>query len=505
MSARTSGNAVVLELTDTNLLALLQAMKTCVILHDARTRDILWANAAACSALGFTVEELLPLKAPDMSSNAAKYRHEIGIQWLTDAAKNGESIIEWCYRAKDGTEILSEAVATRVALRERDVVMVQFRDIGAEERIKKDLKRFEARLKEFMHDLDEGIAVLSAQGDVQYLSESSCRLLALSSGTPPPGFVAMCDEASRRTVLDHLKRASERQKSVPFRYRIRTGDGAWRWHDASCRYVELEDDLSGILLHFRDVTAQVDAEEQRRVIERKLEYLARYSAMGEMAMTLSHELSQPLASARNFIEGGMMRLGDLPPGPRDVMWGMQNALRQVERASEIIKSVRGYVVKLEQIEQTIDLNAIVDEVDYFISLKAREMGVRFESTASDRALPVRCEKVLIGQVILNFAFNAIEAMLAVPESARRLAIHTYAEQGRAVLRVSDTGVGIDIGQHQKVFDGFFTSKLGGNGIGLSLCKNIVARHGGDVWAEANPARGTSFFFSLPFAGSVAQD
>ncbi|WP_423761584.1 PAS domain-containing sensor histidine kinase [Burkholderia sp. NLJ2] len=488
----------VFELLDADRLALLQSLKTCMILHDAKTKAILWANAAACNALGFTVEELRPLKAPDMSRNAEKYRHEIGLQWLKDAAENGESIIEWCYRAKDGTEILSEAVATRVKLHDCDVLMVQFRDIAAEERIKKDLKRFETRLKEFMHDLSEGVAVLSAGGEIKYLSESSCRLLGLQADSSTlMNFTELCDGTSRRIVLAQLAEAELRHEPTSFRYRIRNGDGSLRWHDAFCRHVELEDDLSGILLHFRDVTPQVEAEEMRRVSERKLEYLARYNAMGEMAMTLSHELSQPLASARNFLEGGMMRLNESPVIPEEVMWGMESVLKQVERASIIIKSVRDYVVKLEQVEEVIDLNAIVHDVEYFIALKTREVGVALEFALSDHPIWVRCEKILIGQVILNFAFNAVEAMLDVPETSRFLTIRTCSERGRALLRVSDTGVGIDLGQHEKVFDGFFTSKLGGNGIGLSLCKNIVSRHGGDVWAEANLGRGTSFCFTLP--------
>lgn len=487
---------------DTDYLALLQSLKTCIILHDATTRNILWANAAACKVLGFTVEELLPLKAPDMTRKADKYRHEIGIQWLKSAAEDGEAIIEWCYRAKDGTEILTEAIATRVALSARAVVMVQFRDIAAEERIKEDLHRLEMRLKEFMHDLSEGITVLTPDGDISYLSASSRRLLGLPDerGTPI-NFIELCHASSRALVTKRLNDACESEAPVTLRYRIRNGDGSIRWHDGSCRYVSLKDDLSGVLLHFRDVTAQVFADEKRRLSERKLEYLARYNAMGEMAMTVSHELSQPLASARNFIEGGILRLIDLPDPPTDILWGMKNVLKQVERASSVIKSVRDYVVKLEQVEETVDLNAVVNEVDYFIALKAREARVRVVTDLADRPLLIDCEKVLIGQVILNFAFNAIDAMTDIPLTERILILRTGTEAGRAVMQVADHGKGIDLGAQQKMFDGFFTSKMNGNAIGLSLCRNIVARHRGDVWCEANTPRGASFFFSLPVSAT----
>jgi len=493
-------NATLFELQNADHLALLQSLKTCLILHDAKTKSILWANAAACNVLGFTVQELLPLKAPDMTRKAEKYRREIGLQWLEDAVKKGESIIEWCYRAKNGTEILSEAVATRVTLRDRDVVMVQFRDIAAEERIKQDLKRLETRLREFMHNLSEGIAVLTPDGDIKYLSESSSRLLGLSNeNAVPVNFIALCHEASRKAFSAHLTQACKSTTIKMFRYRIRNMNGAVRWHDASCRYIEIEDELNGVLLHFRDITDSVEAQEIRYRNERKLEHLARYNAMGEMAMTIAHELSQPLASAQNFLEGGLLRLSQLQPPPAAVIWGMESTLKQVERASTVIKSVRDYVVKLEQVEELVDLHAIVHDVEYFISLKARASGVRFETHLANGPLSILCEKILIGQVILNFAFNAIEAMNGIPAGKRALIISTRTEGTRVVLKVSDNGPGIDTGNQQRVFGGFFTSKISGNGIGLSLCKNIIARHRGDVWVEAHAPHGASFCFSLPTA------
>ncbi|MBN8896949.1 MAG: hypothetical protein J0H35_01985 [Rhodospirillales bacterium] len=106
-----------------DFLALLQAMPLCVILHDAQTKEILWANNAALAVLGFTLEELVPLKAPDMTAKAPQYRRSVGLRWLEGAARTGQRTIEWCYRSKQGVEILSEAVATRVHLQERDVLV----------------------------------------------------------------------------------------------------------------------------------------------------------------------------------------------------------------------------------------------------------------------------------------------------------------------------------------------------------------------------------------------
>ncbi len=479
---------------------MMDALSSCVILHDADTKTILWANAAACAVLGFTLEELLPLKAPDMSSPAKQYERETGRRWLHGAVLHGINVVEWCYRTKNGEDILSEAIATLVHLARQDVVMVQFRNIAREEQIKREMKRLESRLKEFMQDSDEGLAVLRPDGGIEYLSDAGRKLLGLAVDQPLPPFTALCDAVSLPAVQELLLLALPGAMSFPITYGIELADGSRRWHQASCRYIEIENDLKGHLLHFRDITLQVEAEQARRRQQEALEYLARYNAMGEMATAIAHELSQPLAAIGNYLEGAILRLHGQAPSHESVVWGLQNASRQVDHAAAIIRSVREYVVKLEQAEALIDLNDILAETHYFIEMKAGEAGVSIELAPGIGPLTVSCERVLIGQVILNFAFNAIEEMQRFPAERRRIRISTARRDDKVVLAVEDQGNGIDAALHERLFDGFFTSKVSGNGIGLALCKNIVARHRGDIWAQSSPQGGAAFCFALPLAG-----
>ena len=478
---------------------LMEALKLCVIIHEAHTKNILWANPSACAVLGFPLEELLPLKAPDMSSRADKYRREIGRAWLHGAVTHGNNVIEWCYRAKNGDEILSEATATLVHLEGQDVVMVQFRDIAGEEQIKRDMKRLESRLKEFMQDSDEGVAVLRADAGIEYISDTGRKLLGIGPDQPLPArFTDLCVAASRPAIMELLAAPWPEAIAFPFQYQIHSdGEGRRRWHSGSCRYIEIENDLKGHLLHFRDVSDQVEAEQARLVQQNALEYLARYNAMGEMATAIAHELSQPLAAIRNFLEGAVLRLNSAGGLHDNVVWGLQSAQRQVDHAALIIASVREYVVKLEQAEAQIDLNDIIAEVRYFIEMKAAESRVRVEVACTGERLMVSCEKVLIGQVMLNLAFNAIEEMSKFPPDERRIVIGSARIGERAVLKVQDSGGGIAAEHRERLFDGFFSSKVSGNGIGLALCKNIVARHRGDIWAEAAEPAGTVFCFGLP--------
>lgn len=460
---------------------LMQALKYCVLLHDARTYDILWANRAACELLGWTVDELRPLKAPDMSKNSLQYSRALGHRWLGQAAEHGISATEWCYRSKSGEEILTEAIAIRVALPARTVVMVQFRDIAEEKAVRRDLFRTESRLRAFLSGLAEGIVVLDDTDRVVFASESAARLLG--GDLHGADFTGYCRDG---TVPDREGR-----------YRFAAPGDEPRWYAATCQYIEIESDLHGRMLLFYDITDRVRAEEEHRRDTQRLDHLARNNAMGDMAMAIAHEVSQPLAAAYNFVEGARGRLGR---GDESVAWGLDNAVRQIERARTILASLRSYVGRLEQSEQRADLNAIVRDCAYFIELRAQEHAVTVACDLTAEPLPVRCENVLIGQVVMNLAFNAVDEMAGRPEAERRVRITTRrGEDGSAVLAVEDWGNGPPA--EDRLFDGVFTSKENGSGIGLALSHRIITRHGGRMDVHANQPRGAVFRFTLPADGA----
>lgn len=312
-----------------------------------------------------------------------------------------------------------------------------------------------------------------------------------------------CSESDRDRLLEQLAGAPRIQPSAPQRYRITRRDGTPGWLRITCRRIEIEDDLNGRLLHFRDITDEVAVEEARRHEARLLEYAGRYNAMGEMATAIAHELSQPLAAVRNFIEGAIRRLAQ-PDSVDDALWGLRSADREAEHAALIIKSVRDYTVKRESSETYADLRDIVADVAYFVELRAREAGVTVSIEQASEALPVYCERVLIGQVVLNLAFNAIEALTQCPleginaiTQRRELRLVTSLRGKLVLAQVIDNGPGVPADAHGRLFDGFSSSKAGGNGIGLSLCKNIVTRHGGEIWAKPARQGGLQCSFTLP--------
>ena len=486
--------------------SLMQSLTYCILLHDAETKDIVWANQAACDMLGFSLDELRPLKAPDMSSADPRFRRSIGVHWLQDAVDHGMSRIEWMYKSKSGREFLSEAIAVRVELRQRPVIMVQFRDIEKEELLKSDLQRTEGRLQAFLRHMAEGILVVDQDSAISYASVACSEQLGRDVdelvGTD---LLGLCSVQSRPELQKALASPHLGGSPVSLRLQIARPDGTTAWFGASCQYIALEHDLTGTLVLLHDISEQVEAEKQHRRDLEHLNYLGRYNAMGDMAMAIAHELGQPLAAATNFIDGVARRLGNPTTSRDDLEYGLDNARKQINRANRIVSSLRAFVVQLEQSEQIVDLNDIVEDCLYFIMLRAQQQDTEVQVVKSDLPIWIRCEKVLTGQVILNLCHNAIDEMSGWPAKERHITITTYATADSGVFRVADRGKGLAHIPDGRIFDGAFTSKSTGSGIGLALSHRIITRQQGRLWAEENESRGASFTFELPLAVGVPSD
>ena len=184
----------------------------------------------------------------------------------------------------------------------------------------------------------------------------------------------------------------------------------------------------GSLLLFHDVTEHVKTEQEHERDAQYLNYLARYNAMGDMAMAIAHELGQPLAAATNFIAATQHRM-TLPDADRDdLALGLVNARKQLDRVNQIVRSLREYVTQLEESQQRCDLNDIVEDCAYFIDLRARAHGVQLDYRYEPAPIEVVCERVLTGQVVLNLCFNAIDEMATWPEGQRTVTVSTWVQR-----------------------------------------------------------------------------
>jgi signal transduction histidine kinase len=221
------------------------------------------------------------------------------------------------------------------------------------------------------------------------------------------------------------------------------------------------------------------------------------SMMGELAASLAHEILHPIATARNNARAGMRFLERSPPNLGEVREALACIVRDADRAKDIVGRMRDHIKKAPARREPFDLNEAINEVIVTVrsAIANSRVSVR---TRFMELTPVLGDRVQLQQVVMNLILNAVEAMTSVEEGGRELSIETEESRTSGVLvAVRDSGGGIDPGQLERVFEPFYTTKTSGMGMGLSICRSIIAAHGGRLWAEANGPRGTKFQFTLP--------
>jgi PAS domain S-box-containing protein len=225
--------------------------------------------------------------------------------------------------------------------------------------------------------------------------------------------------------------------------------------------------------------------------------VARVNTMGEMVAEIAHELNQPLA-AITIYSGAVSRMLRKDVFNVSEMQKALNEIRlQAERASEVISRLREFVSKRELKPESVQINDLVREVMTLLAVEARWHGVEVKLDLAQQISTVSVDRILIEQVILNLARNAIEAMDAIEQGERRLAIKTtLGNHNEIELAVEDSGPGLAIAEMENIFEPFHTSKPQGMGMGLAISRSIIKAHHGRLWAIPNECGGTTFTFTL---------
>ncbi|RWX70715.1 PAS domain S-box protein [Mesorhizobium sp. M4B.F.Ca.ET.089.01.1.1] len=246
----------------------------------------------------------------------------------------------------------------------------------------------------------------------------------------------------------------------------------------------------------RDLTERHRAEARIQEQQQELLHMARFTALGEMASTLAHEINQPLTAITNYLKGSRRLLEksteENAPMLRDAV---EKAAEQALRAGDVIRHLRDFVSRGESERQVERLPKLIEEAASLALVGAREADVRVSYHLDPAAELVLTDRIQIQQVLLNLMRNAVEAMQGAPRRELRVAT-TARSDGMAEVSVVDTGPGLAPEVSTQLFQPFVTTKKQGMGVGLSICRTIVESHGGHIWAEPMPGGGTAFRFTL---------
>jgi PAS domain S-box-containing protein len=246
-----------------------------------------------------------------------------------------------------------------------------------------------------------------------------------------------------------------------------------------------------------DLTERKRAEQALRQLESDLAHVNRLSMMGELSASLAHEVKQPIATARNNSRAALNFLNMQPPELGEVREAISCIVGDVDRAGEIIDRIGDQIKKAPLRKERCDLNAAIREVIGLARSITLQASVSVEARLADGLTPVQGDRVQLQQVVLNLILNAVESMVSAGAGARELLITTDRDHTGVLVSVRDSGPGIAPEDLERVFQSFYTTKPGGTGMGLSVCRSIIDAHGGRLWAEASEPRGAAFRFTLP--------
>jgi PAS domain S-box-containing protein len=302
-----------------------------------------------------------------------------------------------------------------------------------------------------------------------------------------------------RARLQHeVNRAAQGAQDHDYEQRLLMPDGQIKHLHVRAHRVTYESGKQEIIGALMDVTATRKSQEALGAAQAALAHASRVATLGEISASIAHEVNQPLAAIVANGQACLRFLRRETPDLDDVRGAVEWIVKDGNRAGEVIRRVRGLLQKADSQKLPLDVNDLVNEV---AALRQRELAAQHVTPRLELAPAIPrtiADRVQLQQVIINLVMNGVEAMQAITDRPHILVIRSYQDEAhQVVVAVKDSGAGIPEDGADRVFDPFFSTKPGGLGMGLSICRSIIEVHGGRLWSSANDGPGATFQFALP--------
>ncbi|MEP6619291.1 MAG: PAS domain S-box protein [bacterium] len=487
---------------------LVDAANDALFVHDATGR-ILAVNEGVCNLFGYTREEALAATIGDMSSNEPPFTDEDAREMVARAAHGGSHTFEWHSRRKNGELFWSEVTLRGANLAGQERIIASVRDISQRKRQDETLRESEERFQMIFNSSSNAIAFTEpANGRIidvneTWVSETGIsRAFALGKSALELGLWS--DRADRARAIDALSRDGHLRE---FEARLTTG----REYAINAELVDTRTGR-GILWEFRDITEKRRVLLEQDVLRAQLYEAQRMESVGRLAGGVAHDFNNLLTVILSLAK----MMGEAPRNEADAD-DLQQIIAAAERAATLTRQLLAFARRQIVEPKVLDLNMVVGSVDEMLRrLIGENIDLSMQYQAGLGA--IKADYGQLEQVLMNLAVNASDAMerggtlviatLNVTIDDAYAATHPDASPGEYVMmRVTDTGTGIDPVALPHVFDPFFTTKKAGKGtgLGLSTCYGIVRQHGGFIRVQSEPGKGATFDVCFPRDWSQVAD
>jgi C4-dicarboxylate-specific signal transduction histidine kinase len=304
---------------------------------------------------------------------------------------------------------------------------------------------------------------------------------------------AATPDMARRVMTAHF----EGRRNYVEQAKMATFDGEVRDVIFSVIFSTPPEDLDTTFITIEDITERLQTEATLRRLQADFAHAARVSMLGELAASIAHEVKQPLAAIVTNAETSLRWMSREEPNLAKVRELTTRIAASAQRASDIIQRVRGMMAKEEPQRLPLSLAEVIDEALHFVRHDLDAYGITLLRADTGVVPEVVGDRVQLQQVVVNLLVNSIQAIATADVFERRIELRVNLESADVMLSVRDTGPGIAEENLPQVFDGFFTTKPTGMGIGLAICQSIVAEHGGQILAANHADGGAVFRVTLP--------
>lgn len=254
-----------------------------------------------------------------------------------------------------------------------------------------------------------------------------------------------------------------------------------------------------------DLTERKRAEEDIRESERRysevqmeLVHANRVATMGQLSASIAHEVNQPIGATLNNASAALHWLSKEPADLEKARQALNRIFENGNRVSEVVGRMRALFKKAPLRKEQVEINEAILEVIALTRGEIMKNGISVQSRLVDGLPLILGDRVQLQQVVMNLIINAVEALSSVSEAPREMVITTgKGEPDGVLIVVRDSGPGLSPLGLERIFEAFNTTKPGGLGMGLSICRTIIEAHGGRLWATASEPRGATFQFTLP--------
>lgn len=272
----------------------------------------------------------------------------------------------------------------------------------------------------------------------------------------------------------------------------------WVWSLAAATILALAFALHRYIAHQRireELTRMKETALRKAEVE--LARMARASTLGEFTASIVHEISQPLTAITANANTCMRWLNPERCDVDEARAATQRIIGDSDRAVKIVMRIRALLAKEKPIRESSSINAVIEELLPLLKTDIRRRGVTLECHLGDELPDVAIDRVQIQQVVMNLVINGLDAMNGISDRPRILRVHTGRDAEFLLVKVEDSGMGLDPATIDRLFDRFFTTKPDGLGMGLAICQSIIASHEGRLLAKPNEGPGATFQFTLP--------